>query len=167
MKNKINIIILTVFTLVTLGAVSAMAKEPCPVGPDNTKKIEMKRGMPDKMKDMALTAEQKDKMDKMMTDHRKKMIRLRADLEIARIDKREMIKDKNFQKDKLQKQVKKIMAIQTDMEMSRVDMLAQARTILTDDQWKVFSDRQEKRGHGKKGPRGGDTFAMSDRMVKR
>jgi Spy/CpxP family protein refolding chaperone len=154
MKNKINYIMITVFTLVTLCAFSAMAKEPCPVAPDNTKKIEMKRGMPDKFMDMELTAEQNDKMDKMMTDHRKKMIRLRADLEIARIDKMEMIKDRNFQKDKLQKQVKKIMAIETNMEMARIDMLAQARTILTDEQWKVFSDRQKHRRHGKIGPRG-------------
>lgn len=135
MKTRKHFIVIAVFAMVTLGAGVVLAKRPCWSMMDNLKGIE-------------LTDEQRTKLEAKQSDHQKKIIQLRADLSVARLEKQEMMKDRNFKKEKVEKQIKKMMAVKTDMQMARLDALADLRTILTDEQWDVFRNNMGKRGHG-------------------
>ncbi len=135
MKTKKHYIVIAVFAIVTLGAGVALAKRSCWSMLDNLKGIE-------------LTDAQRTKLEAKQTGHQKKMIQLRADLSVARLEKQKMMKGRNFKKEKVEKQIKKMMAVKTDMQMARLDALADLRTVFTDEQWEVFSKHMGKRGHG-------------------
>jgi len=97
---------------------------------------------------LKLTNEQETKLSKTETEHCKKMIRMRAELSVAKLEKQVMLRDKNFKEEAVQKQIKKIMDIKTDMQMARLAALTELRNVLTDEQWEQFSSYVGKRGGG-------------------
>ena len=60
------------------------------------------------------------------------MITLGADHAVARVDRDEALKHKVFNRDDIEKMVRKMMAIETHMEMTRLDVLDELRKVLTD-----------------------------------
>lgn len=127
MKTKMTYTMAGIFTAVILWSGWAMAMPGC------LERI-------DSIKGITLTDAQKTKIQAFDTDHQKKMIKFHADMSIARLEKDNLLKDKNFKKDAVEKQVRKIMAIKTDMELEKVAEINNLRTVLTDDQWKAFTD---------------------------
>ncbi len=126
MKKQKRFIVITAITLVTLFTGMAFAQRyKCPL-------IE-------KIPGLNLTSEQKAKFEKPETEHRKKMIRLRADLSIAKVEKEKMMRNKTFKKVDIKKQIEKISAIKHDMQMAKLDTLTEFRSILNDDQWETFN----------------------------
>ncbi len=85
-----------------------------------------------------LTEAQREKLENAEIDHRKKMIRFRADLSIAELEEHTLMKNKDFDKAAVQEQIKKIGTVKTGMRMARLDNHDLLRQVLTDDQWKQF-----------------------------
>ncbi len=126
MKTKISFIVVSVFMMVALGAGIALAKRSC---------FSVIANLPD----LELKNDQKARLEKKETEHCKKMIRLRADLSIAKLEKKKLITDKNFKASAVRKQIEKIMSVKRDIQMARLDALTEIRDVLTDEQWTGFS----------------------------
>lgn len=131
MKTKIAYILVTLIAVTVLGGGSAFAQRS-------------HMSVLDRIEGINLTGEQRVKLEASEIDHRKKMIRFRADLAIANLEKHSLLKDKNFKREAVQEQIKKIMAIKTDMQMARLDNQDLLRQVLTDDQWKLFKEQLRK-----------------------
>ncbi len=126
MKTKNSYIVIAVFMMVVLGAGIVFAKGSCLCAVTNLPGLELK-------------SDQKAKLEKQQTEHCKKMIRLRADLSIAKLEKQKIIADRNFNEDAVRKQIEKIIAVKRDMQMARLNALTEIRDVLTDEQWLEFS----------------------------
>lgn len=138
MKSKLTYIIAGICSFLIIGAGSVYAKGSC-------------LAQVDRIPGMTLTDAQKATLETKEAEFKKKMIKLRADHAVARVDKDELMKNKNFKKEDVQKQIKKMMAIETDMEMARLDSLDDLRKILTDEQWAVFASHMDNYGPFKGG----------------
>ena len=126
MKTRTSYIIVAVIMMVAFGVGNALAERPC-------------FSMMDNLSGLKLTDDQKAKLEKNQTAHCKKMIRLRADLSIAKLEKQKMIAHKNFKEDAVRKQLGKVMDVKRDMQMARLDALTELRDVLNDEQWVAFS----------------------------
>lgn len=82
---------------------------------------------------------QRTKLQARDAEHQKAMIKLHADHKIARVDLEAILKDRNFKKDAAEKQIRKVMAIETDMELNRLERIHELRGVLTEAQWKVYA----------------------------
>ncbi len=94
---------------------------------------------------------QRAKLQAKDAEHQKTMIRLNADQRVARVDLEAIMKDRNFKKDAAEKQIRKVMAIETDMELNRLEKIHELRGVLTEAQWKVFIAHTGICGMGGKG----------------
>ncbi len=126
MKTRSSYIAVAVIMMVALGAGIAFAERPC---------FSMITNLPG----LELTSDQKAKLEKKKTEHCKNMIRLRADLSIAKLEKNKMISNKNFKEDAVRKQVGNIVDVKRDIQMARLDALTELRDVLNDEQWVEFS----------------------------
>jgi Spy/CpxP family protein refolding chaperone len=127
MKSRMTYMVAGILTLLVFSAGSVFAFGSC------LSRVDMIKGI-------TLTDAQKTKLQAMDTDHKKKMIKLHSDMATANVEKDALLKDKNFKKDAVEKQIRKIMAIRTDIEMEKLSTVNDLRTVLTDDQWKIFAD---------------------------
>jgi protein CpxP len=113
------------------------------------------------MDDLNLTTEQKEKLHDAMIAHQKEMIPLRADLKVARIELREMIRS-NQSKSAIDAKVEAIGKLRTQIEKARVDNQLAMRSILTPEQLKKWDARPGAFGSGK-GMMGKDRQGMMER----
>jgi hypothetical protein len=126
MKDRFNaMILLAALAAVLLIALPASAKGP---GSQDV----------DHLPGLQLDDAQKEALELKQADLKKKMIRLRADLAIVRVDKEMALKNRNFKAGDVEKLIRKEMDIETDMEMARLKNLEAVRALLTDEQWKEF-----------------------------
>ena len=132
MKTKVTYMVVGIITMAFLGISPVFAQGVC-------SRVGMIPGM-------TLNDAQKAKLQASDLEHRKKMIRLHADFAVAELEKDNLIKDKNFKKDAVEKQIHKIMVIKTDMELEKLSEINDLRTVLTDDQWKLFVAHMSSRG---------------------
>lgn len=109
------------------------------------------------MDDLNLTTEQKDKLHDAMVAHQKEMIPLRADLKVAKIELREMIRGTES-KSAIDAKVDAIGKLRTQIEKKRIDNQLAMRSILTPEQLKKWDARPGafgrgpgKMGHGRQG----------------
>lgn len=145
MKSKRALIMIGIFAFLILGAGYVFAQGTC-------------LSYVDRIPGITLADAQKAKLGAKEADFRKKMIQLRADHAVARVDKDEALKNKNFKKDDVQKQIRKIMDIETEMEITRLNAMDELRTVLTDEQWALFANHMDKKRpfKGKQCPGMGD-----------
>lgn len=125
MKTTIRLIMIAIMALFVAGVAQAYAQSSCLT-------------MVERIPGITLDDAQKASLSDKEADHRKKMIRLRADHQVARVDKQNLIKDRNFKKDAVKKQILSMVDIKKEKELARLDALDDLRKILTDDQWAVF-----------------------------
>lgn len=126
MKKRLSYIITGIAAVALIGSGFAFAQ---------SKGLTILEGIPG----ITLDAAQKTTLDAKDVEHQKKMIKLRADHQIARVDVDNLLKDKNFKKDAAEKQIRNMMAIETDMELERLAQLHELRGVLTEAQWKVYA----------------------------
>lgn len=136
MKAKLTYMIIGITAVMMIGLGQAYARGTC-------------FSMLDRIPGITLDDSQKATLETKETDYRKKMIRLKADYAVARVDKETLMKDKNFKKDQVEKQIRKMMDIETNIEMARLEALDELRKVLTDEQWKTFSTHMGKWFEGK------------------
>lgn len=142
MKTGKFYMILAIIAILTLGTGVAFAERPCFSALNNLPGID-------------LTKDQKAKLEAKEIEHRKKMIRLRSDLSIAKLEKQNMMKNRNFKKEGVSKQIKKITGIKNGMQMAKLDVMVDLRDTLTDEQWETFRNSKGKKGCGSFGKKGG------------
>ncbi len=139
MKKKLSLVMfVAMFTMFTIGIGWACNRQ-------------QKAPLFKNLSGLNLTEKQTAKLETKKMDHCKKMIQLKANLAIAKLEKQKMIKDRNFKSEEVKKQIEKIMDIKTEMQMAKLEVLAKLSDILTDDQWKQFSTMITKRGRGSYG----------------
>ncbi len=109
------------------------------------------------MDGLNLTTEQKEKLHDAKIAHQKEMIPLRADLKVAEIELREMIRS-NESKSAIEAKVDAIGKLRTQIEKKRIDQQLMMRSILTAEQLKKWDARPDgfgrgdgKMGHGRQG----------------
>jgi Spy/CpxP family protein refolding chaperone len=126
MKKRLSYIITGIVAVALIGSGFAFAQ---------SKGLSILEGIPGINLDDAQTA----KLQAKDVEHQKKMIKLRADHQIARVDVDNLLKDRNFKKDTAEKQIRNMMGIETDMELERLAQLHELRGVLTEAQWKVYA----------------------------
>jgi hypothetical protein len=125
MKTTIRLIMIATLALFVAGVAQAYAQMTCFT-------------MVERIPGITLDDTQRAALSDKEADHRKKMIQLRADYQVARVDKQNLIKDRNFKKDAVKKQILSMVDIKKEKELARLDALDDLRKVLTDDQWAVF-----------------------------
>ncbi len=128
MKTRTIYVVFAAIMMVALGVGAAFAERPCFSVLEN-------------LSGLNLTTDQKTKLEEKQMPHCKKMIRLRVDLFIEKLEKNKMVRDRNFNREAVQKQIEKIMDMTRNMQMAKLDALADVRDVLTDEQWAEYSDR--------------------------
>jgi len=103
---------------------------------------------------LGLTDDQVNKITPIHREMQKKMIRAKADLEIARIELKEIMAVKDFDLEKAGAQVRKIEDIRTNKHLEMLKSMKEVRSILTDEQFKKMKKMmpmmmEPKRGQGR------------------
>lgn len=89
---------------------------------------------------LKLNDDQVEKLKKIQSDYRKEMIKRRANLRIAMLELWELIDAKNLDMAKVEKKVKEVEAMQSDLMLYRVRTLQETRKFLTDEQYEHFRE---------------------------
>jgi len=106
-----------------------------------------------------LTDSQKDKINSLRTEHQKKMIDLRADLQKARLDEKELRNSDNISRSDVVKVTEKINKIRDEISLLRANHRMDIYEVLTPEQKKIAKDMKNnfsmnkqwhKKGMGKK-----------------
>ena len=154
MKTRLYSAVIGIVAVAFLGAGIAFAQPACV-------------SFIEKIPGITLDDAQKAKLQTKDVEHQKKMIRLQADHQVARVETNNLMKNRNFKKDAAEKQIRTMMAIETDMELERLQALHEMRGVLTDAQWKAFSAHMGQGGFcgrgamsGRCGMMGGDNRGM-------
>lgn len=111
-------------------------------------------GKGEKFQDLKLTAEQEDQMKDLRYANEKVLIQLRADQKTSQLELRKLKQADEPNKKKIYAQIDKVGKQRTAIEKARVDHFLEVRKVLTDEQFKVFQKKMEKRAGRKDGPRG-------------
>lgn len=155
MKVRFNtLIVLTVLGVIFSSAVCVYAKGP--KGPDLGP-----------IPGEELDESQKAALETQQVEMMKQIILLQAELDVTRLDKQTILKNKNFKSSAVEKLIKKEQDIKTEMEMLRLKNLEAMRNILNDDQWKAFSKHMGPVGPMGHGPMNGPCAMMDKPMMGR
>ena len=84
---------------------------------------------------LGLTDDQVNKITPIHRELQKKMIRYKADIEIAAIELKEIMDKKDFDLEKASAQVKKIEELKTNKHLEMLKSMKEVRSILTDEQF--------------------------------
>ena len=107
---------------------------------------------------LGLTDEQAEKLHQIFFNARKANIKTRADLEIKRMELRELMRAETTDRDAALKKVQEISALREQMMRQHVETMLAAKTVLTPEQQKKFrammARRFSRRAEGFRGPRG-------------
>jgi Spy/CpxP family protein refolding chaperone len=93
-----------------------------------------------------LTQEQKDQLKSLRTANQKKMIQLRADAQIAGVELRELMHEKDPNKRQVDAAVAKVNSARGKMMSSRVHQKLAVNKILTDEQLQKLEEMPGRRG---------------------
>ena len=98
---------------------------------------------------LELTQEQKDQLKSVRLDGKKKMIQYRADMQLARIELKELLIQKSPNQGQVDKVVAKITSTQAKITESRVRQKLGMKKILTEEQLKKIEEMtKDRRGGG-------------------
>jgi Spy/CpxP family protein refolding chaperone len=108
-------------------------------------------------REIGLTDEQRENIKELMTSTKKKMIDIRADIEILEIDLRNELDEEKPDEGKAISLIKEIMKKKTDAQILKVKNLITVKKQLTPEQFEKYEEfkmehhkRQEKKHHRKK-----------------
>ena len=85
---------------------------------------------------LGLSEDQMNKIKPVHRDMKKKQIRFKADLEIARMEMKEIMEVKDFDLEKASAQIRKIEDLKTAHHLAMLKSMKEVRSILTDEQFK-------------------------------
>ena len=102
---------------------------------------------------LGLSDEQVARLHKISVDAQKASVQTRADMQLRRIELRELMRADNPDHDAIMRKLDEVNALQGKMQKARVETLLAARSVLTPEQLKKVKTFMENRGAG--GPGGG------------
>jgi Spy/CpxP family protein refolding chaperone len=111
-----------------------------------------------RFEELDLTQEQKDQLKSLRTETQKKMIQLKADMQIAHVELKELLIQKNPNQDTVDKVVSRLSSAQAKMTESRVRQKLAVNKILTEEQFQKLEEmpkgRRDRGRHfrGRRGP---------------
>lgn len=92
---------------------------------------------------LGLSDSQKERLWQIRTEKQKEMIQLRADLQKANLEFRELLRQKEVSRDEIYTKIEEKQAIKTQMSKAKVDMMLAQKQILSDKQWKQFREMKK------------------------
>ena len=92
------------------------------------------QGMREMARELNLTATQKDRLEDVRDQHRRKAIAMRADLEVARLDMRKLMRADQPDRRAIEAQIDRTSAMRAELQKARMAALLDARAILTPQQ---------------------------------
>ena len=99
-----------------------------------------------------LTAEQKGKLKSLRADGQKAMVQLQADVKIARVELREVMRQATTKQTDINKALGKLNQAQSKMTTARVNQMVKMKSVLTPEQFEKMEEmrhgRREMRGRG-------------------
>lgn len=115
---------------------------------------------PGMVKVLDLTAEQKEKMEAIRYNQRRKLVQMRADLQVARMDLQQVMKQDAPSKAEVKKKVAEINRLRSAMFEQQVDGRLEQQSVLTPEQRErmrqALENRPHQRGHQRPGRGGPD-----------
>lgn len=103
--------------------------------------------------ELGLSADQVSRLHKISIDAEKASIQNRADMQLQRLELRELMRADSPDESAIMAKMDQVNALQGKMEKARVQTMLSARGVLTADQLKKLKEMREHRGMG--GPGGG------------
>lgn len=108
--------------------------------------------------ELNLSDDQRSKLETLRTEHQKKMVDLRADMEKIHIEKRQLINSDNFDASKIRSIEEKLLMGLNNIHKVRIDHQEDVLKVLNKDQQKIWLERKpfakhEFKGNRKKGGR--------------
>ena len=110
------------------------------------------------LSELGLSGETLRQIERRRTELRKKVIRIRAEIQVLRLDLEELLRDRNFDLTRAQKLVGEISVKESEIRVAHTEFLHDLAHELTDAQWQTLLDRalrcggcgaEGQRGHGK------------------
>ncbi len=136
---KTKLVLFSVLSLIVISTSISQAQE---------KKIfKFKKGEPLKWEtkdDLKLTEDQQNKFDDLNLQHEKRMIDLQADVEKAKLSKRELVKKGNFSKNDYLAAEEKIMQAENKIRMEEEKLRMDKYSLLDENQKKIFMEKRER-----------------------
>ncbi len=90
---------------------------------------------------LGLSGEVLQRLERRRTELRKQIIRIRAELQILRLDLEELLRDRNFDLTRAQKLVGEISVKESEIRVAHTEFLHDLAHELTDEQWRALLDR--------------------------
>lgn len=138
MKNKLTYPLFFIFLFLLLANISSAQEK---------KVLKFKKSKPFNWEittDLKLSEEQKKKFNELDLAHEKKMIDLRADLEKAKLAKRELIHKGNFSKKDYLAAEEKIIQAENKIRLENESLKMEKYELLNKDQKKIFLDSENR-----------------------
>jgi len=99
---------------------------------------------------------QREELSEIFSSHKKEVIRLKAEIAVAKVDLQKLIKQEEPNMDELEAQLMGIAKRQVEIKLSQIKVKVDARNVLTEEQKtalkKIRQDRQTKRKADAKNP---------------
>jgi Spy/CpxP family protein refolding chaperone len=109
-------------------------------------------------RNLDLTKEQRDKIAEIRDKQERNAIRMRADLETARLDMRRLIRADKPDRAAINRQVERMASLRSDLEKARIGMMLDVRDVLTPEQReKMRGAMLDEGGEGPEGGQGGES----------
>ncbi len=115
-----------------------------PMRHDGRGMMESKHHLWGSLKGLGLDEKQKDAVKEIKSRVMKDTIRKRADIEVARIDLRDLLHKNTVDMNAAEGMLKKIALLQMDIHLSHIKALEEIKTKLTPEQRKKFKEMREK-----------------------
>ncbi len=107
------------------------------------------------LSELGLSGEVLQRLERRRTELRKKIIRIRAEIQVLRLDLEELLRDRNFDLTRAQKLVGEISVKESEIRVAHTEFLHDLAHELTDEQWQALLDRAVRCGGcGKERPGG-------------
>ena len=102
-----------------------------------------------------LSEEQKAELKDLATSHRKDMIKMKADREIAEVELQESVRQEEPDLDVIEDQIRSIANLEAQMKFSQIKARIDAKSVLTEEQQEKLKELLKNRPAGKMGGRRG------------
>lgn len=100
------------------------------------------------IENLDLTADQEKQFDKLRTDMQKKQIETSSKIQTARLDIKDLFREDNPDKGKIESKMSEISKLQNEMKMNHIDFWFVVNKILKPEQQKIWKEHRMMMGKG-------------------
>jgi len=100
------------------------------------------------IENLDLTADQEKQFDKLCTDMQKKQIEIRSKIQTARLDIKDLFREDNPDKGKIESKMSEVSKLQNEMKINHLDFWFALNKILKPEQQKIWKEHRMMMGKG-------------------